>query len=236
MIYKPFNLKVDEEHISCAIISQNDTAILPRFIFLHGAGTGNKEKVHSIAAPILENNTNILTLDFSGHGESSGELKRGSLKKRVKEAESVIHKFASHEPLTICGVSMGGFIAIKMLDLFQVDTLILFCPALYDGAAYDAQFDQGFTEIIRQTESWQRTDALHTLNNFTGQLLIVMGENDEVIPSGVIALINANTQNASKKELYIIPDCPHRITTWILNYPDEAQRLHQKISEYIKPR
>lgn len=236
MINKPFNLKVDEEQISCAIISQNDTEILPRFIFLHGAGTGNKEKVHSIAAPILNNGTNILTLDFSGHGESTGELKKGSLKKRVKEAESVIHELASQEPLTICGVSMGGFIAIKILDLFKVDTLILFCPALYDSAAYDIRFDEGFTEIIRQTESWHRADVLNTLNNFTGQLLIVMGEKDDIIPPGVIALINANTPNARKKELYIIPDCPHRITTWILNYPEDTQRLHQKTSEYIKPR
>ena len=70
--------------------------------------------------------------DFSGHGESSRELKKDCLEKRVHEAKSVMHQFCSEEkPLIICGSSMGGFIAIKLLEFFKISTLILLCPALY---------------------------------------------------------------------------------------------------------
>lgn len=234
MIKQSFTFTINEETISANILAKDNLTIPPRFIFLHGAGTGNKERVQSIATPVISNNVNILTLDFSGHGESTGELKKSSLKKRLEEANAAIKQFSSKEPLIICGSSMGGYIAIKLLDFYKVDTLILFCPALYDKNAYNVRFDAGFTEIIRTPESWKNTDALDSLEKFTGNLLIVMGEKDEVIPPGVIELIIQHSPNVSKKELYIIPNCPHTINTWIINQKDEQAKLHQKILEHIK--
>lgn len=234
MIKKSFTFKINDETISTNILSKNNLTMAPRFIFLHGAGTGNKERVHSIATPIINNNVNILTLDFSGHGESTGELKKSSLKKRFEEANAAIKQLSSQEPLIICGSSMGGYIAIKLLDFYKVDTLILFCPALYDKNAYNVRFDAGFTEMIRIPGSWKNTDALDSLEKFTGNLLIVIGENDEVIPAGVIDLIIQHSPNVSKKELYVIPNCPHTINTWIINQKEEQAKLHQKILEYVK--
>ena len=128
---------------------------------------------------------------------------------------------------------MGGYIAIKMLKLYHVETLILVCPALYDAKASDVRFDLGFTEIIRSPESWRNTDVLKTLEAYTGNLLVVMGENDEVIPPGVIELIMRHTPHARKKELYSIPDCPHKIHQWIVDYPNELSKLQQKIWSYL---
>jgi len=54
-----------------------------------------------------------------------------------------------------------------------------------------------------------------------------------VIPSGVIELINRHTPNANKKEVYIIPNCPHRIALWISDKENEISRLQQKVLEYI---
>jgi pimeloyl-ACP methyl ester carboxylesterase len=232
MITEKVTLKVDKEIIAGSIISKDDVTTPPKFVFLHGAGTGIKEGVHSISSPIVNNGINILTLDFSGHGESTGNLKQSSLEKRVNEAKEVIDKFTTKHSLIICGVSMGGFVAIKMLDLYKVDTLILFCPALYDSKAYHISFDQGFTEIIRATESWRNTDVLNLLENFRGNLLIVVGEKDEVIPPGVIDLIIRHSSNAKNKELYIIPGCPHKILTWILSQEEKLIKLHQKIMEF----
>lgn len=233
MIKKDFSVCVNDEIIAATILSKNSNSSLPRFIFLHGAGAGNKEKVHNIAFPIINLGINILTLDFSGHGESTGDLKKSSLQKRVNEAKTVINTFASKEPLVICGFSMGGYVAIKLLDLYKIDTIVLFCPALYDKKAYSVSFDNGFTEIIRATESWRKTDAITSLEKFTGNLLIVIGESDEIIPSGVIELIVRHTPNAKKKEVYIIPNCPHRINTWIEGKKIELEKLHQKIIEYV---
>ena len=229
MIKKSVSLKVNEETLSGVIFSKNNIDIPPEFIFLHGAGTGVKERVLSVAEPVIEHNINILAFDFSGHGESSGQLKQGSLAKRVLEAKTMVEQFASKEkPLIVCGSSMGGFIAIKLLEFFKIKTLILLCPALYDKQAYATSFDSGFTEIIRSPESWKKTDVLPLLENFTGHILIVIGEKDTVIPPGVIELIHFHTPNASKKELHVIENCPHNITTWILDQESDKINYTKK--------
>lgn len=234
MIKNPFIFNTDDEIISGTILCNKTSAVPPKFIFLHGAGASIKERVYGIAPSIIDVGTSILTIDFSGHGESTGELKKSSLEKRVNEAKHAINKFASKESLTICGVSMGGYVAIKLLELYKIDTLILFCPAIYDKKAYNIRFDAGFTEVIRTPESWRNTDVLPLLEEFTGKLLIVMGDKDEVIPREVIELIINNAKKANKKEVYIIPDCPHRINTWVLNHEKELIRLQQKVIEYLR--
>lgn len=233
MINNFYDIKIKDEILSCSVISEKNSNQSPQFIFLHGAGNAVKERVGSIASPIIKTGHSIVSFDFSGHGKSSGTIKNSSLKKRVDEAIGVINYFTKDKPLTVCGSSMGGYIAAKLLDVFEVETLILFCPALYDRKAYDVQFDNGFTDIIRSFESWRNTDVLTLLEKFTGNLLVVMGEDDEVIPAGVIELIMQHTQNARKKELYIIPGCPHGINTWILENERERVRLYSKIFEYL---
>lgn len=234
MIENSFTFKVNNESIAAKILAKKENKALPRFVFLHGAGFSKKEGIYGISSPVINSEINILTFDFSGHGESSGELKMSSLQKRVTEAKEIINNFASKEPLIICGPSMGGYISIELLKLYKIDTLILFCPALYDKKAYDVRFDEKFSHIIRSPESWKNTDVLKLLAKFTGKILIVLGDKDEVIPQGVIDLIMNHTPNTTKKELYSIPNCPHKIHEWLRHNEVERKRLHQKIIEYVK--
>lgn len=233
MIKNSFTITVDQESIAGLILS-NGLCDAPKFVSIHGAGTSVKETILTVTAkPVIEMGSGILAVDLSGHGKSTGNLKESSLKKRVTEIKAAINRFSPKKELIVCGESMGGYIAIKMLGSYPIDTLILFCPALYDGQAYDVPFDQGFTEIIRRPESWKNTDVLQLLESFTGKLLVVMGEKDEVIPPGVIALIDKHAQKACKKEIYTIPNCPHKIDLWLASEPEELLKLQNKISEYL---
>ena len=230
-----FKHYVREEIISGIILQVNQQAhILPSCIFIHGGGSASyKERIIDFTEPIFKENINILSFDFSGHGESTGTLATGSLERRVIEAQEIIKHYSALQALTIFGASMGGYIAIKLLELFPINTLILFCPALYDVKAYEIPFDKGFTEIIRSFESWRNTDVLKILEKFTGKLLIIMGSEDQVIPEGVIELIMKHATRVNKKELYIIPQCSHQIHTWLESHPEDLKRLHQKINEYL---
>lgn len=229
-------MEVAGEKIAGVIVRGQDPLNNLRCITLHGAGKSTKETIlEVITAPAIEESLGILAIDFSGHGKSTGTLSESSLKKRVLEGQVAINHYLDKENgLVVCGVSMGGYIAIKMLELFSVETLILFCPALYDGAAFDVPFDQRFTEIIRSFESWRNTDVLASLESFRGKLLVVMGADDTVIPPGVIQLIDQHTLNVCKKEIYTIADCPHKIDEWIKDNPVELLKLQKKIKEYIK--
>lgn len=59
-------------------------------VLLHGAGLGNKERLLPLLEEFVARGCRGLALDFSGHGESSGELKDLSLRRRFEQAVSVI--------------------------------------------------------------------------------------------------------------------------------------------------
>ena len=233
IITNPVSLTVQNENLMGAIYSNSVPADAPNFVFLHGAGLSTKEKILTMAKPAIESGIDILAFDFSGHGESTGELKKSSLSKRVNEANEMVKQFASKKPITLCGGSMGGFIAIKMLELCEVDKLILLCPALYDAKAYHTPFDEGFTEIIRVPMSWHNTDVLNILENFTGKLLVIIGEQDEVIPKDVIDLLIQHTPKVKQREIYKIPNCPHQITGWLAANESELERTQNKIVDFL---
>lgn len=171
MLQKTVTFTTNQETIAGTILYKDENSIDPNFIFFHG-GAGNKERIYSVIPPVVDSGKSVLAIDFSGHGASTGELKKSSLKKRVEEATAAIDNYIeTNDSLIICGASMGGYIAIKMLELYKVKSLILFCPALYDKNAYNVLFDEGFTDIIRTPQSWRNTDALRLLEDFTGNLL-----------------------------------------------------------------
>jgi len=103
----------------------NNTTQPPDFIFLHGAGKSNKERVRGfLDGSLFKIIPSIITFDFSGHGESTGTLAKSSLKQRVLEATGAIDLYTTKKRLTVCGSSMGGYITLKMLETYDVRNLI----------------------------------------------------------------------------------------------------------------
>jgi len=178
-------------------------------------------------------NIESFTFDHSGHGESTGELKKSSLKKRVDEATEALKASSLSTPISLCGFSMGGYVSIKLaesLGLENIQNLILFCPGIYNAEAYSVQFDQGFTDILRTKDSWENSDAFQILDKFTGNLLIIIGDQDEVIPEGIADQLYESTSSAKSRELIYLPGCTHSINSWFKNNPEEANRIIQKIA------
>ena len=104
---------------------------------------------------------------------------------------------------------MGCHVALEMLTDPRIENLILFYPAIYTDESYEISFDEKFTEIIRKHESWRNTSVLNNLHNFKGNILVVWGDKDSVIPKEVVDLIISSARNARYKELFIVPDGEH---------------------------
>ncbi len=202
--------KVGKENLS-GLLFKSDTPISKgNILFLHGAGKATKDKVSNLAQVLLANQISSFAFDFSGHGESSGSLQESSLQKRVQEAQGAVEQFTKNK-LTICAFSMGGHIALELLRTTPVQNLILFCPAIYTPEAFNLPFDERFSSAIREPESWKNAEVVKLLQGFTGKMLVMIGEKDEVIPKGVIELINSNATNTTKKEVFVIPNVGHQI-------------------------
>jgi len=106
---------------------------MKKLLFLHGAGPTTDKTVHQyLEEALLSFGIESCSFDFRGHGEKKAPLSESGLEKRYNEAKQAIQDFRLTEPLNICGSSMGGYTAIKLLEEFKIQNLILFCPAVYD--------------------------------------------------------------------------------------------------------
>jgi uncharacterized protein len=203
-------------------------------IFLHGAGTAERRRFDPLRDYIAEKGFGSVAFDFIGHGETGGDLKLSSLKERVAETEAVISELKIREPLSLVGMSMGAYVAIKITELFQVTNLILTVPGVYTREAYTIPFGDGFTEMIRSPESWNNSDAWEILGKFKGNLLVFVAGQDTVIPTAIIEKIDSSASEAESKEIVTFDEAPHRILKYFAENPSEASIASEKIIALLK--
>lgn len=207
----------------------------PHLLFLHGAGRASKERSLPLALQLAEDyGISSFTFDFSGHGASTGSLSSSSLKKRVEEASVALSYAKFAEPISLCGFSMGGHVALELLKQKAVRALILFYPAVYAAEAVAIPFgDPKFSFTIRRPRSWESADIFGVLNQFKGNLLIVAGEKDEVIPKDVFQLLIQNSSQAANSRLIIVPQAPHLLLPVLYKTDGLFKEVCAAISQYV---
>ncbi|UCD79065.1 MAG: alpha/beta fold hydrolase [Desulfobacterales bacterium] len=207
----------------------------PRLMVLHGAGNSCRQRFQLLREELFAAGISSLAFDFVGHGDTGGDLKSSSLRSRTRQARRVIDSFNWQQPFSVIGASMSAYTAVKLLAHYQIKRLVLLVPAMYSAQAEAVAFNRGFTEIIRQPQSWMNSDAWDILAQYTGRLLIVAGENDTIIPRGVINKIYDSAVNSSARELYIAPNASHFVFTDLRSdNPEEFEHIFSRICKTLK--
>ena len=232
MLTEDFQVKTEFETI-IGTVNYGESRLPPTVISLHGAGPSNKDTTKYIAEYLSKKDRSVIRFDFSGHGESTGLMRESSLSKRLNEVKCVLDHFHVNYPITVIGTSMGGHIASLLTALFEVQCLILFCPATYDRKASDVPFTDNFTEIIRKPNSYQNSDVFDILKKFKGKALTIIGNNDEIIPEAVIADYNSSLKNSELAMFLRIGDCPHRIHVWLEKNKQAREKMFNAIDLLI---
>lgn len=221
-------IKTSLENISYRI---SDSRRKVDLLSLHGAGPSGKERIQYVIDEAEAHGLNCLTFDFSGHGLSTGELRDSSLKKRVYEAKKVLTNFDRNESLILIGTSMGGHIAIELLEHIPVHELILFCPAAYSRAAFDLPFNNQFTTEIRRHKSYIDSKVFSILENYRKKMLLFVGKDDKIIPAEVIDRYWSSSINCEFRKFVQLEECPHAIHGHATkNYAIKTQILAEIIS------
>jgi pimeloyl-ACP methyl ester carboxylesterase len=207
-----------------------DIAKKPALLFLQG-GSKSSDIFIYLAKKLEEQKIGSLLFDHSGFGNSPDKKENSSLEIRLNEAITASKHL--RKPLNICAFSMAGSIGLKMLEKCQVNSLILFCPGIYTKDAFKVNFGPQFTNIIKQFESWKNSDIFKPLSKFNGKLLIIIGDQDEIIPTEIIKLLDTNSPHCSKKEIIHLPNCTHSINEYLENNPEKLNLVASKINEYL---
>jgi len=104
---------------------------------------------------------------------------------------------------------MGGYIAMKLLEHLRCENLILFCPAAYSPAAWDLKFGHGFTQEIRGPGSYLDTDIGTIGGEFKGNVLLIFGSEDSVIPFEVQEMYRKCFRNAQSMTSVTLTEWKH---------------------------
>jgi len=223
------------ETLSGRVLQPNQSANERSLLFLHGAGKATKERAWPIAKLLAERCAiSSFGFDFSGHGASTGQLENSSLQRRSNEAFAALSASGLKEPVGICAFSMGGHIALELLGRVRTRALILFYPAVYAADAVPLRFgDAAFSATIRRERSWENAEVLANLAEFHGDLLIVSGENDEVIPREVLDSIINSASAARSRELVVVPKAPHLLLPALMEAPALLDEVLSKICSFF---
>lgn len=121
---------------------------------------------------------NIGTLSFNLSGLNSTSKTKSSLSQNINESIAFYSLLKKVD--IVIGYSLGGYIAIHLAKKFQVDQLILFCPAIYSDQAVNKTYGNEFKNEISKPYSFYSSSIWHFLMNYRKDVLIVYGELDGI--------------------------------------------------------
>jgi uncharacterized protein len=235
ILEKKFTVPFGAHHLQGDVLSASG-ADLARLVILHGAGLGTRERFRPLRACLAEQAISSLAFDFVGHGETGGGLGESSLQSRTEQACAVIEAVGATRPFSVLGSSMGAYNAVKLLELYPIENLILFVPAIYHTAAYSVPFGDAFRRVIREPNSWAGSDAWSILEKFRGRLLLVVAGQDAVIPEDVVQRIYASALNASAHVRYVVPHSPHLLIHYLSHERQEFDHVTGLVQELFEDR
>jgi pimeloyl-ACP methyl ester carboxylesterase len=134
-----------------AIAVRRDEGGGPGLFWLGGFKSDMKgTKAEALSQWARENGRSCVRFDYSGHGESGGDFRTGTIGRWLEESLAVFEAHAEG-PQVVVGSSMGGWIALLLLQALRkrektkgsVAGLVLIAPAV------------DFTEVLM----WQRFPA-----------------------------------------------------------------------------
>ena len=232
----------------------------PTLLAIHGARSNLEIFDDLLTRLLLQAEIPSASFDLSGHGfDQPAEEEEYSLQRNSLEAHHFAELFRSSLNAVI-GYSMGGALALKLAERHsdRINKIVLVCPAIYAESAYEVPFGEPFRSQISRPFSFLDCTSYKFLNEFSGQVLLIMGEHDGLqavrygasegtsagrvdwgngrsvyspIPAEVIQAIESAAKPKLRK--IIVPDCDHSVLSALKATPDLAERITRQIGDFL---
>ncbi len=235
MITEEFSLRSPQGHGLAATNVLNIDGDPPVALILHGMHEHGRQIFRKLSEQLAAQNIGALRFDFTGVKDSPGSLANQTLQDKRGEALAALRCFEQGRARMIIGHSMGAQVAASMLDITSPEALLLFAPMAYSASLENTPIDDGFFIRSKSPGSWRDSLTFERLKNYKGRVLLVAGDQDELIPPGMIDAFEAACSNASFEKM-IIPGAPHGLQGW-LQQPEnggDRQQVLEKIAALIQ--
>ncbi len=181
-------------------------------LFLHGSGVGVGASVFKDWQEYFaKQGITSFAFDTRGVGKSAGEFKSAHLNNRCQDALSAWDFFVNlsgvkMQIIYVVAISMGAHVAARLVEkLPGIKGLILVGAGAYASEAEDKILDSSFTSVISKENSWLDSPAFSIYQNANKPMLIIYGEQDEVIPQAL-----QKKYQSLKKNFVILPNANHQ--------------------------
>ena len=168
---------------------------VPGLVFVHGWGATQRQDIGR-AKRLVQLGFGCLTFNLTGHARTRRHIER------VTRAENLGDLLAAYDFLTgqpfldaerigVIGASYGGYLAVLLTAERKVRWLALQAPAIYKDADFDRpkrqlNLDPDLPAFRRRRVTPEENRALEQASRFTGDVLLVESEHDDVIPAPVV--------------------------------------------------
>jgi pimeloyl-ACP methyl ester carboxylesterase len=182
-------------------------ASIGSLIVIHGADS-SKESHFDYARLARAAGWCALCFDVRGHGESEGALNAAVL----DDLRALVAELPGDVPLALRGSSMGGYLSIVAAEPLQARAVVAICPAPSDQLVRGLRADRfGFRSRPGALEAFlSEHDDLQAVTSYTGGLLLLHAEGDEVVPYQHSVALDAAADLADPKRLLLLPGGHHR--------------------------
>ena len=214
-----FDLVVDGQHIAGTLVSPSTT--LPGVLFVHGWG-GSQQQYLARAREIAALGCVGLTFDLRGHAKTDGQQETVSRKDNLEDVlaaydELVNHPLVDASSMAVVGSSYGGYLAAILASLRPVRWLALRVPALYKDAGWEVpkkqlHKDPDLVAYRRRHVRPQENRVLKACSEFTGDVLIIESENDDVVPHETIESYREAAKRAHSLTYRVIEGADHGLS------------------------
>ena len=191
---------------------------LPAVLFVHGWG-GSQAQDLARAREAAGLGSVCLAFDLRGH-EGDALLAR-----TVTREDNLLdlvgaYDWLARQPnvdaasIAVVGISYGGYLAAILSTMRHVRWLSLRSPALYKDEDWnrpklELHLDSDLPAYRRRRVAWQDNRALRACAEFSGDVLIVEAEHDEIVPHAVIENYVAAFTHAKSLTSRVIAGADH---------------------------
>ncbi len=195
------------------------TDILPGILFVHGWG-GSQDQDLSRAKQTAGLGAVSLTFDLRGHEPASPMFNTVTREQNLHDLLAAYDRLAEQRnvdksSIAVVGISYGGYLAAILSSMRHVRWLALRSPALYKDAEWESpklqlHLDQDLPAYRRSEIAPKDNRALRACADYTGDVLLVQAENDDIVPHPVGRnYINAFSLKAKSLTTRVISGATH---------------------------
>lgn len=203
-------------------------------LFLPGIGPGHTAYLREIEL-LARHGYKVLTLDYTGCGESKGEL-LGSLNMPTVDAVNLLDLLQLKEQVVVMGHSLGAYTSLNLINIRKdINKAVILSgfTSIKSLVKYYVKLNL-FTNLVMKYEKqsapeYSTVDNVQYLKNTKDKLFVIQSDDDPVVPYNIALKVAEDANNPNIKTLKVAGRKHNP------NYTDEAVKyMSESFGNYYR--